>query len=141
MRARGEVRGQGGPHTTRAPGWAPFTHPPPTKGHTQSLPWSRCYILENDTVQCDLDLYKSLQAWKDHKLHIDHEVMGVWAGRFLTTVSLGRAPGLSGRQGGRPREGGFTASSTRASGFGPSLRQTAPAWGEESTATLHPFLF
>ncbi|XP_011367691.2 extracellular sulfatase Sulf-2 [Pteropus vampyrus] len=40
----------------------------------------RCYILENDTVQCDLDLYKSLQAWKDHKLHIDHEVMGIWAG-------------------------------------------------------------
>ncbi|XP_041588288.1 extracellular sulfatase Sulf-2 [Vulpes lagopus] len=34
----------------------------------------RCYILENDTVQCDLDLYKSLQAWKDHKLHIDHEI-------------------------------------------------------------------
>ncbi|XP_062060306.1 extracellular sulfatase Sulf-2 isoform X1 [Lepus europaeus] len=34
----------------------------------------RCYILENDTVQCDLDLYRSLQAWKDHKLHIDHEI-------------------------------------------------------------------
>ncbi|XP_006839265.1 PREDICTED: extracellular sulfatase Sulf-2 isoform X1 [Chrysochloris asiatica] len=34
----------------------------------------RCYILENDTVQCDLALYKSLQAWKDHKLHIDHEI-------------------------------------------------------------------
>ncbi|XP_065270490.1 extracellular sulfatase Sulf-2 isoform X3 [Emys orbicularis] len=34
----------------------------------------RCYILENDTVQCDTDLYKSLQAWKDHKLHIDHEI-------------------------------------------------------------------
>ncbi|NWI42252.1 SULF2 sulfatase, partial [Picathartes gymnocephalus] len=34
----------------------------------------RCYILENDTVQCDTDLYRSLQAWKDHKLHIDHEV-------------------------------------------------------------------
>ncbi|XP_045151357.1 extracellular sulfatase Sulf-2 isoform X1 [Echinops telfairi] len=34
----------------------------------------RCYILENDTVQCDLLLYKSLQAWKDHKLHIDHEI-------------------------------------------------------------------
>ncbi|KAJ8787080.1 hypothetical protein J1605_023112 [Eschrichtius robustus] len=34
----------------------------------------RCYILENDTVQCDLDLYKSLQAWKDHKVHIDHEI-------------------------------------------------------------------
>lgn len=37
-------------------------------------PVDRCYILENDTVQCDTDLYKSLQAWKDHKLHIDHEV-------------------------------------------------------------------
>ncbi|XP_030067270.1 extracellular sulfatase Sulf-2 isoform X2 [Microcaecilia unicolor] len=34
----------------------------------------RCYILANDTVQCDTDLYKSLQAWKDHKLHIDHEI-------------------------------------------------------------------
>ncbi|XP_053308916.1 extracellular sulfatase Sulf-2 [Spea bombifrons] len=34
----------------------------------------RCFILANGTVQCDLDLYKSLQAWKDHKLHIDHEI-------------------------------------------------------------------
>ncbi|XP_044153419.1 extracellular sulfatase Sulf-2 [Bufo gargarizans] len=34
----------------------------------------RCHILPNDTVQCDLDLYKSLQAWKDHKLHVDHEI-------------------------------------------------------------------
>nr|XP_033819448.1 extracellular sulfatase Sulf-2 isoform X2 [Geotrypetes seraphini] len=34
----------------------------------------RCYILANDTVRCDKDLYKSLQAWKDHKLHIDHEI-------------------------------------------------------------------
>lgn len=34
----------------------------------------RCHILANNTVQCDLDLYKSLQAWKDHKLHIDHEI-------------------------------------------------------------------
>lgn len=53
----------------------------PPQGHTSRDPFSnRCYILENDTVQCDLDLYKSLQAWKDHKLHIDHEVTGVWAG-------------------------------------------------------------
>ncbi|XP_067856636.1 extracellular sulfatase Sulf-2-like [Heptranchias perlo] len=34
----------------------------------------KCYILANETVQCDGDLYKSLQAWKDHKLHIDHEI-------------------------------------------------------------------
>lgn len=29
----------------------------------------------NDTVKCDGGLYKSLQAWKDHKLHIEHEVL------------------------------------------------------------------
>lgn len=58
----------------------------------------RCYILENDTVQCDLDLYKSLQAWKDHKLHIDHEVRGFWAG---STVPPARA-----RQGHQPRREG-----------------------------------
>ncbi|XDV45627.1 hypothetical protein PO909_013691 [Leuciscus waleckii] len=34
----------------------------------------RCSILANDTVKCDGGLYKSLQAWKDHKLHIDHEI-------------------------------------------------------------------
>lgn len=44
---------------------------------------SRCYILENDTVQCDLDLYRSLQAWKDHKLHIDHEVSNQGQGPLL----------------------------------------------------------
>uniref|UniRef100_A0A8C5GFB2 Extracellular sulfatase n=1 Tax=Gouania willdenowi TaxID=441366 RepID=A0A8C5GFB2_GOUWI len=33
-----------------------------------------CSILMNDTVKCDGGLYKSLQAWKDHKLHIEHEI-------------------------------------------------------------------
>uniref|UniRef100_A0A8C3V764 Extracellular sulfatase n=1 Tax=Catharus ustulatus TaxID=91951 RepID=A0A8C3V764_CATUS len=42
--------------------------------NTVSFSMPRCYILENDTVQCDTDLYRSLQAWKDHKLHIDHEI-------------------------------------------------------------------
>ncbi|XP_063065240.1 extracellular sulfatase Sulf-2b isoform X4 [Engraulis encrasicolus] len=34
----------------------------------------RCSILSNDSVKCDTGIYKSLQAWKDHKLHIDHEI-------------------------------------------------------------------
>ncbi|XP_047225019.1 extracellular sulfatase Sulf-2-like isoform X2 [Girardinichthys multiradiatus] len=34
----------------------------------------RCSILSNATVKCDTGVYKSLQAWKDHKLHIDHEI-------------------------------------------------------------------
>uniref|UniRef100_A0A6Q2XMC2 Extracellular sulfatase n=1 Tax=Esox lucius TaxID=8010 RepID=A0A6Q2XMC2_ESOLU len=34
----------------------------------------RCSILANDTVKCDTGVYKSLQAWKDHKLHIDHQI-------------------------------------------------------------------
>uniref|UniRef100_A0A3B5A7Q0 Extracellular sulfatase Sulf-2-like n=1 Tax=Stegastes partitus TaxID=144197 RepID=A0A3B5A7Q0_9TELE len=33
----------------------------------------RCSILTNATVKCDTGVYESLQAWKDHKLHIDHE--------------------------------------------------------------------
>ncbi|KAF7210489.1 extracellular sulfatase Sulf-2-like [Nothobranchius furzeri] len=34
----------------------------------------RCSILSNASVRCDTGVYRSLQAWKDHKLHIDHEV-------------------------------------------------------------------
>ncbi|XP_068588290.1 extracellular sulfatase Sulf-2-like isoform X1 [Cebidichthys violaceus] len=34
----------------------------------------RCSILPNATVKCDNGLYQTLQAWKDHKLHIDHEI-------------------------------------------------------------------
>ncbi|XP_071370776.1 extracellular sulfatase Sulf-2-like, partial [Centroberyx affinis] len=34
----------------------------------------RCSILANETVKCDTGVYQSLQAWKDHKLHIDHEI-------------------------------------------------------------------
>uniref|UniRef100_A0A8D0L3L0 Sulfatase 2 n=1 Tax=Sphenodon punctatus TaxID=8508 RepID=A0A8D0L3L0_SPHPU len=56
----GEYSGMGGIAEYTAPNLIKVTH--------------RCYILENDTVQCDTDLYKSLQAWKDHKLHIDHEI-------------------------------------------------------------------
>ena len=35
----------------------------------------RCSILANDTVSCDTGLYQSIQAWKDHKLRIDHQVL------------------------------------------------------------------
>ncbi|XP_068186975.1 extracellular sulfatase Sulf-2-like isoform X1 [Antennarius striatus] len=34
----------------------------------------RCSILTNATIRCDTGVYQSLQAWKDHKLHIDHEI-------------------------------------------------------------------
>uniref|UniRef100_A0A3Q1B1A3 Extracellular sulfatase n=1 Tax=Amphiprion ocellaris TaxID=80972 RepID=A0A3Q1B1A3_AMPOC len=34
----------------------------------------RCSILFNATVKCDTGVYQTLQAWKDHKLHIDHEI-------------------------------------------------------------------
>ncbi|KAL0978596.1 hypothetical protein UPYG_G00172720 [Umbra pygmaea] len=51
----------------------------PTTGNTLTPPAAlkvtyRCSILMNDTVKCDGGLYKSLQAWKDHKLHIEHEI-------------------------------------------------------------------
>uniref|UniRef100_A0A672ZYT8 Sulfatase 2 n=1 Tax=Sphaeramia orbicularis TaxID=375764 RepID=A0A672ZYT8_9TELE len=34
----------------------------------------KCSILSNATVKCDTGVYRSLQAWKDHKLHIYHEI-------------------------------------------------------------------
>ncbi|KAK2821410.1 hypothetical protein Q7C36_020753 [Tachysurus vachellii] len=42
--------------------------------HTALKVTYRCSILINDTVMCDGRMYKSLQAWKDHKLHIEHEI-------------------------------------------------------------------
>ncbi|MCI4390154.1 hypothetical protein PGIGA_G00119340 [Pangasianodon gigas] len=42
--------------------------------HTALKVTHRCSILINDTVICDGGMYKSLQAWKDHKLHIEHEI-------------------------------------------------------------------
>uniref|UniRef100_A0A8C6UHE5 Sulfatase 2a n=1 Tax=Neogobius melanostomus TaxID=47308 RepID=A0A8C6UHE5_9GOBI len=51
----------------------------PTTGNGLTPPTAlkvtyRCSILMNDSVKCDGGLYKSLQAWKDHKLHIEHEI-------------------------------------------------------------------
>ncbi|XP_011471255.1 extracellular sulfatase Sulf-2 isoform X1 [Oryzias latipes] len=49
--------------------------PPSTAFPSSSIKVThRCAILSNATVKCDTGVYQSLQAWKDHKLHIDHEI-------------------------------------------------------------------
>ncbi|XP_023652570.2 extracellular sulfatase Sulf-2-like isoform X3 [Paramormyrops kingsleyae] len=44
------------------------------KGRSPLKVTYRCSLLTNSSVRCDGELYHSLRAWKEHKLHVDHEI-------------------------------------------------------------------